>query len=239
MHQAVPGAVVRRAQDAVHDRVAQVQVGRGHVDLGPQRARPVGELARAHAPEEVQALLRRAPAEGAVAARLGQRAAVLARLLGREVVDVGQARADQVLGPGVEGLEVVRGEVQVGPPVEAEPAHVLLDRLDVLGLLRGRVGVVEAQVAAPAELRGDAEVEADRLGVPDVQVAVGLGREARDHLLPRRAVALDALAHEVQALALERLPVVGGCHAARRSLVPATAREHRRRRCLGRKHAQG
>ena len=43
------------------------------------------------------------------------------------------------------------------------------------------IGVVEAQVAAAAELLGDAEVEADRLGVADVQVAVGLGRKARHH----------------------------------------------------------
>src|SRR3546814_11722109 len=41
-----------------------------------------------------------------------------------------------------------------------------------------RSGVVEAQVAQAAELGGDAEVQADRLGVADVQVAVGLGREA-------------------------------------------------------------
>ncbi len=65
-------------------------------------------------------------------------------------------------------------------PVEAEPAHVLLDRLDVLELLLDRVGVVEAQVAAAAELGGDPEVEADRLGVADVEIAVGLGRKAGD-----------------------------------------------------------
>ncbi len=43
------------------------------------------------------------------------------------------------------------------------------------------VGVVEAQVAAAAELLGDAEVEADGLGVADVEVAVGLGGKARAH----------------------------------------------------------
>jgi hypothetical protein len=37
-------------------------------------------------------------------------------------------------------------------PVEAQPAHVALDGVDVLLLLLGRIGVVEAQVAAPAEL---------------------------------------------------------------------------------------
>ena len=84
-------------------------------------------------------------------------------------------------------------------PVEAEPAHVALDGVDILLLFLGRVGVVEAQVAAAAELLGDAEVEADRLGVADVQVAVRLGRKAGHH---RRVplgveVGLDDVADEI------------------------------------------
>ena len=35
----VAGAVVRGVKDAVHDRVAHVEVGRGHVDLGAEHAR--------------------------------------------------------------------------------------------------------------------------------------------------------------------------------------------------------
>ncbi len=67
-------------------------------------------------------------------------------------------------------------------PVEAEPAHVLLDRLDVLDVLGLRVRVVEAQVAdAALVLQGDPEVQAAGLGVADVQIAVRLGREPRDN----------------------------------------------------------
>ena len=77
-----------------------------------------------------------------------------------------------------------------------------LDRVDVLLLLLDRVGVVEAQVAAPAELLRDPEVERDRLGVADVEVAVRLGREAGDDL---RDAALahvggDDLADEIASL---------------------------------------
>ena len=84
-------------------------------------------------------------------------------------------------------------------PVEAEPAHVALDGVDVLLLLLGRVGVVEAQMAAPAELLGDAEVEADRLGVADVQIAVRLGRKARHHgRVPLGVeIGLDDVANEI------------------------------------------
>ena len=125
---------------------------RGHVDLGAQHAGAVRELAGAHAVEQVEVLLHRALPVGAVLAGLGERAAVDADLLLALVVDVGLAGADQVLGPGVELLEVVASVIEVLPPVEAQPAHVALDGVDVLLLLLGRVGVVEAQIAAAAEL---------------------------------------------------------------------------------------
>ena len=127
-------------------------------------------------------------------AGLGQRAAVLADLLGAEAVDVGLAGLDQVHGVVVERLEIVRRVARLAVPLEAQPAHVLLDRLDVLDVLFRGVGVVEAQVADAAELGGDAEVEADRLGVADVQVAVGLRGKTRGHtsgVLPRA----DVLSH--------------------------------------------
>ena len=113
---------------------------------------------------------------------------MLADLVCRKVIDVRLARLDQRDGPLVQLLEVVRGEKQVLTPVIAEPAHVGLDGVDVLLLFLLRVRIVEAQVAAAAELLGNAEVEADRLGVTDVQVAIRLGRKARhDRRVPALA----------------------------------------------------
>ena len=79
----VAGAVMLGMQDAVHHRIAHVQVRRGHVDLGAQHARAVGKLAGAHALEQVEILFDRAIAIGAVLAGLGQRAAILANFFGR------------------------------------------------------------------------------------------------------------------------------------------------------------
>ena len=125
----IAGAVVAFVQDAVHDRVAQVEVAGGHIDLGPQDARPVGELALAHALEQVQVLVYRAVAIGAFVPRLGERAAVLADLFGAEVVDVRFALLDQADGPGVELVEVIRSEEQAVFPIEAQPADVADDRI--------------------------------------------------------------------------------------------------------------
>jgi hypothetical protein len=201
----VAGARVRGMQDPVEDRITHVDVPGSHVDARPKDTGSVRELARPHAGEEVEVLVDRPVAPGTLAPRLGQRAAVLADLVGRQVVDVGLAGLDEADGPREEPLEVVRGEVQVLAPVEPEPADVGLDSLDVLLLFLHRVGVVEAQVTAAAVLTGDAEVEADRLSVPDVEVAVRLGREAGDDN-PDPTVAKiggDELAEEIAALGRE------------------------------------
>ena len=66
-------------------------------------------------------------------------------------------------------------------PFETEPADVFLDRFDVLDVFLRGIGVIEAEVAQPAEFRRDAEVQADRLRVADVQVPVRFGRKPRVH----------------------------------------------------------
>src|SRR5436309_13491600 len=68
-------------------------------------------------------------------------------------------------------------------PTADEPGDILEDGIHIFDLFLGGVGVVIAQVANAAELARDAEVEADALGVADVQIAVGLGRKARVDLL--------------------------------------------------------
>src|SRR5690606_32531272 len=85
-------------------------------------------------------------------------------------------------------------------PLEAEPAHVLFDRLDELLVLFTRAGVVHPQVAAAAIGHGDAEVDAGGAHVPDVKVPVGLRRKARLHAAAVPAasqVFLDDLLDEV------------------------------------------
>ncbi len=252
----VAGAVVRGVADAVHGRVAHVDVGRGHVDLRAQHVLAVGELALVHFAEELQVLLDAALAVGAVLAGLGERAAQRAHLLGGQAVHVGVAAAHQLFGELVQIFEVVRGVVLVRAPArvlpgKAEPLHRVADRIDVLRFLLRRVGVVEAQVAGAAILAREAEVEEDRLGVAVMQIAVGLGREARANLrrigrrpvererraglavplslrvLARHEIGLDDLADEVRVRGFLLLPGRGcghGAHGDSRDSTPALRR---------------
>ena len=196
-------AVVGCMPDPVERGIAHGQVGRGHVDLGAQDVAAVREFAGAHAAEEIEILVHGAVPVGALPARLLEGSAVFPDLVGRQVVDVGLAHLDELLGVGVELLEVVGGVELPVVPAAAEPADVLLDGVDVLSLLLGRVRVVEAEVAEAAKLLGDAEVQANGLGMAEVEVAVGLGGKARVHLAAEAAggiVGNDLGADEVNVL---------------------------------------
>ena len=156
--------------------------------------RAVGKFAGAHAPEEVEVFAARARAERRIPAGLGERAAMRAHFVGALAVDVGVARFDQVFGAGVHRVEIIGSEIEIVftivLPGKAQPAHGVDDRIDVFLFFLFRIGVVEAQVAAAAVVARQTEVEADRLGVAEVQIAVRFGRKARAY--PGR---VEAAAH--------------------------------------------
>ena len=100
----------------------------------------------------------------------------------------------------VQLLEIVRGEEQPVLPVEPQPPDVGHDGIHILHFFLAGVGVIEPEVADAVEFGGDAEVEADGLGVADVEVAVGLRRKAGHHpaVLARGQVVGDDLADKIQ-----------------------------------------
>ncbi|MNN07532.1 hypothetical protein D3C81_1203590 [compost metagenome] len=163
----IAGVMMRRMHDAVDDRVSQIDVRRGHVDFGAQHLLPVLEFAGAHPFEQVEVLLDRAVAVGAVFTRLGQRPAQLADLVGAEIIHVGFALFDQQHRAFVHLLKIIRRKMQFFP-IEAQPFDVFLDRIDILYVFFHRVGVVESQVGASAKLVRQREVDPDRFGMPDM-----------------------------------------------------------------------
>jgi hypothetical protein len=164
-----------------------------------------------HAFEQLEVLRDRAIAMGTVAARLGQGAAILADLLRRQRIDVGLARLDQQHRVVVQLLEIVRRVEQAILPVEPQPVHVVLDRLDVFNVFLDRIRVVEPQVAGAPEVRGGAKIQADRFRVADVQVAVRLGRKARGH--PAAVLASADVFGNQRPDEIERFGRLAGAHA--------------------------
>ena len=195
----VAGARMGGVQDAIEHGVAQIDVAGRHIDFGAQHPRPVRKLARLHAAEQIEVFIHDALAKRTVLARLGQRAAPDPDFLLRLVVDIGKTGADQILRPAVKPLEIIGRVIEVISPVVAEPVHVGLDRIDIFLFFLGWVGVVEPQMTAPGKLLRDAEIERDRLGMADMQIAVRLRREPGHDLAVFSGVeiGLDDVANEI------------------------------------------
>ena len=121
----VAGAVMLGVQDAVHDGIAQVEIGRRHVDLGAQGSRAVGKFAGLHALEQIQIFFDRSVAIGAFLAGFGQRAALLADFVADQIADVGLAGLDELNRPFVKLAEIIGGvEQPVAPNRRPASAHL-------------------------------------------------------------------------------------------------------------------
>ena len=169
--------------DAVNDRITHVEIAGRQIDPGAQGHFPILDLTVLHFFKQCEALFDRAVAIG----RFGgsaQVAAVFAHLLGRQLTDISKSLFDQLHGALIHLVEILGGIIKPVLPVKAQPPDIFLDGVDILDVLLGRVGIVHAKIADAVILQRCAEVDADRFGVADMQVAVGLGRKARMHLHP-------------------------------------------------------
>ena len=177
-----PRPVMRRVANAVQRRIPHIEVGRSHINARAQHISAVGKLPGPHPPEQVQAFRRRAVAMRTFLPRLRQRPPIGAHFLRRQAVHISVAVPDQLLGVLIQLLKVIRGVIQMLAPVEPQPPNIRQDGLHILNILPRRVGVIKPHVAArPRVLLAHAKIEADGLGVPNVQVAVRFRRKARHH----------------------------------------------------------
>ena len=182
-------AVMVHIADAVDDRVTHIEVAAGKVDLRAQGTAALRELAVLHALEKVEVLLHITVTVGGHGG-LADVAAVLSRLLGRQVADIGKALFDQLDRVLVVLFKVIAAVEEAVAPVKAQPMDVLLDGVDELDILLGGVRIVHAEIAQSAEALGSAEVNGQRLAVADVQIAVRLRRESGVDLLTLEAATL-------------------------------------------------
>ena len=111
-------------QDAIHHRVAQIQIPAAHVDFGAEHVAALREFARAHVLEQLQIMVHRAFAIGAFTARLGERATMRANFVSAQAVHISFPGTNQLQRELIQVFEIIGGVVQVTAPVKTEPAHI-------------------------------------------------------------------------------------------------------------------
>ena len=169
-------APVFHVQYTIHERVAQVHIGRSHVNLCPEHHLPGLHLSRVHLFKEAEALFRRSISERGVRARCGGCAFLLRYGFCRLFIDVCPAVLYAPYGKVPQVLEIVRGIDQFSP-FEAQPLYVVLDGFDIFRVFFLRIGVVHTQVADASKLLCHAKVHGYGFRMSYVQVAVRLWRE--------------------------------------------------------------
>src|SRR5260370_514762 len=105
---------------------------------------------------------------------------MLANLFRRQIVNVSLSILDQFDRPLVELIEII-GSIKKPIPLKPKPVDVDHDRLNVLGLFLLGIGVIEAKIGMSPKFVGQSEIDANRLGMTNVQIAVRLWREPRLH----------------------------------------------------------
>ena len=165
-------AMMRGMDDAIHDRIAEMHIGVGHIEFGTEHHRAFHGFGGIHLVEEFQVLLDGTVAIGRRRSGCCRRTLLLCDFFRGLLVDIGIALFDHPYGKVPQLLEVVAGIIDI-PPVEAEPLDIVENILHVFVVFLRRVGIVETEVAHATVFLGDAEVHADGFGVSDVQVSVG------------------------------------------------------------------
>ena len=169
------GAVMRRLMDdAVHDRIAHVHVPVRHINLCPQRARPIWELAVLHPLKQIQVLFNRTIAARAFHTRGCPGAPVLAHFFRALVINISLAFFDHLDRPFVEQIKEVR-RVKLLLPLNPQPAGVFFNRVHKLHILFCRIGVVKSQVKLTAKTLGNIVINQKGFYMSNMQIAVGFG----------------------------------------------------------------
>ena len=179
---AVARILMRNVCNPVNDRIPHIHIGGSHVDLCPKHLLAVGVHAVLHVLEKLEILLHAAVPVRTLLARLRQRPAVLADLLGGEIAHKGFAFPDQLDGSLIHLLEIIGGEKTAVAVVSAQPLDILLDRFHELALFLRRVRVIKAEIELSMIFLREPIVQKDRLCVTDMEIAVRLRRKPGTYL---------------------------------------------------------
>ena len=94
--------------NSVQSRIAQVHVGRSHVNFGAHNMLTISKFTCAHASEQVEIFLYRPTTMWAVFARLSQSATILANFLSTKAIDISGTVLDQLFRIRIQLVEIIR-----------------------------------------------------------------------------------------------------------------------------------
>ena len=188
-----------RATNAINRGVAQVDIARSHVDLSAQHPGAIDKLTCAHALKQIKVFSFRALAVWAGFARMSKRATIFAHFLSTEIIHVSLALLDQFDCIAVKLFEVIRCPSHLTLPLKAQPLNVPLNSACIFLAFLFGICVVKAQIAVALIVECQTKIQANRLGMTNMQISIRLRWEACDNIgmFTTRQIGLNNIADEV------------------------------------------
>ena len=155
----VADALMFDKANAIQNGVAQINIGRLHINFCAQHFFAFFKFTGAHALKQIAILVNRAFAPRTVFAGFCQGAARCAQLVGVKVAHIRVSAFYELHGKVKKLFEVIRSVGHL-VPFKPQPFNVVLYRLRVMRRLLFRIGVVKAQIASPLEFARKPKVEA-------------------------------------------------------------------------------
>ena len=168
----VARSVVRHIQHTIHDWVAEVHVRTCHVNLSTQNHLSTFHASTVHFLKQTQIFLHRSIPIRTVHSSLRRSTLLGSNLLTGLLIHVCLALLDEFHSKVPQLLEVV-ARIQNLTPLEAQPLDVLLDSLYIFIVLLLRVRIIKTEVANTTIFLRHTKIYGNRLGMTDVQIAIG------------------------------------------------------------------
>ena len=174
-------AMVRMVHYTINDRIAEVHVRIRHVNFGTEHHSTFCYFTCIHLLEQGETFFYWAVAVGTFHTRLGRSTFLLCDLLGSLLVNICFTFFNEADGKVPQLLEVI-GRIVFITPLVTQPLNIFLDGFYIFHIFLGRIGIIETQIADAIVVGCNTKIKANSLGVTDVEVSVGFGRETRLHL---------------------------------------------------------
>ena len=172
------GAVMTCFQNSINSRITHVQIWRRHIDFCSQNVASFWKFAVTHPCKKVEIFLHWPLPVRTVFTWFGESAPEPSHFICIEVADIGLANFDQLDGIFIKLIKIVGGVKKIITPVKSQPFDIFKNGLYISILFLAGIGVVKTHMTdAGRVFQGDAEVEADGLGVTDMEETVWLRRK--------------------------------------------------------------
>ena len=171
-------SVVRRMDNAIHNRVAEVHIGIGHIEFGSQHHGPFGCFRLIHLFKQCEILFHRSVSVRRGRSRHRWGSFLLCNLLAGLLIDVSIAATNHPYRKIPQLLEIFWSIIDV-TPFKAQPLNIVENIFHIFIFFFARVGIIETKVAHTLVFFCHSEVHADSFCVPNMQIAIRFRWESR------------------------------------------------------------